>query len=272
MNLEVFLGSTGSVSFDIDLYDTPFVKKWVSELQWCLDNCQFNQLEAFAGCMDLDESQQVLISSCDLINQYIKNYIDIRSDMVSQPQEYFNYLHMKFEQLSGAYGTPTRLFAVAPPDLKTAIRNLNFFVHRIEKKLPVKKNLYLSFDKDCYRRHALTDTDYNEFQFSFPAGTLCLHYAELGKEFADLYEDRLPITYDNCKNLHYYSAEASLMLSEYNAFQDPGYVSWLKSHRIDPGNKKLGHGKIPLGHVDNPALVHSKISHNRHLYKIIIKE
>ena len=272
MKLTVVLGASGEASFDILLNDNDFVLKWLNEFRWCLDNCNINQQEAFSGLLTLSESEQILRNACVTINKYLKNFIEIRTDFVSQPQEYFNYLHLKFEQLSGEFGKPTKLFSIANLELKEAIRNLNYFVHRIEKKQKVIPSLYLSFNKDQYRRLPLEKFDYEYFDFKFPPGTLCLHYVELGKEFLDLYEDNLSIEYANFKNLHYYSGEASLMLTEVDFFKDLKYVEWIKTNNFDPYDKTLGHGRIPLGSVDNPADVYSKIQEHKHIKNILIKD
>ena len=266
------MGAQGEESFEIFLNDSHFVNKWVSEFQWCLDNCKINQQEAFAGLVSLENSVPNLIKSCETINQYIKNFIEIRNDVLSQPQDYFNYLHLKFEELSGEFGKPTRLFSIAPDNLKNAIRNLNFFVHRLEKKQDCQQLLYFSFDKDCYRRFRLSEDDYANFQFELEPGTLCLHYAELGKNFNDLYKDKLPIDYGNFKNLHFYSGEASLLFCKYQTFQDSNYETWIRSHGYDPYNKTLGHGKIPLGIIGDPEAVYSKIQKYQFINEIIIKE
>jgi hypothetical protein len=270
--MKVVLGTNGEASFTITLNNNAFVQKWIQELRWCLDNCNFEQQEAFAGLMSLEHSAEIVTESCVIINQYLKNFIDTKENLLDQNQEYFNYLHLKFEQLSGKFGQPTRLFAVANTELKTAIRNLNFFVHRIEKKKQTIPIMYLSFNKDQYQRHPLADEDYKHFEFTVPAGTLVVHYVELGKDFVDLYEDNLPINYQNLQNLHYYSGEASICLEEYNCFEDQGYVDWLRYHNIDPYDKKLGHGKLVLGKVDNLDDACAKIHQYRHIRNIIIEE
>jgi hypothetical protein len=122
MKLTVVLGASEEVAFDIHLHDTAFVQKWVKELRWCLDNCSFNQSEAFLGLITLEESVTRLEHACKVINQYLPGFIEIREDMQHQPQEYFNYLHMRFENLSGGFGTPTRLFLAAPDELRAEIR------------------------------------------------------------------------------------------------------------------------------------------------------
>jgi hypothetical protein len=272
MQLTVELGVNSDTAFDIDLFDNVFVSKWVKELEWHLDNCAFDQQEAFASFLSLDQAEQILISSCETINRYLKNFIDIKSNISQQPQQYFNYLHHIFERLSGSFGAPTRLFAIAPPDLKQAIRQLNFYVHRVESQKPAFENLYISFDKDKYRRQPLAESDYEYFEFEIAPGTLVLHYAELGKNFTDLYQDGLSLDYGGFKNLHYYSGEASLMLHSANVFQDTGLSQWLQSQGIDPYNKRHGHGIIPLGSVVDVDSVAAKLSQHRFIHKILIKE
>jgi hypothetical protein len=272
MKLTVVLGASQEASFDITLNDNSFTTKWVEELRWCLLNCEFDQQEAFATLISLEQAELILKNSCAVINRYLKNFIDIRDDILSQPQDYFNYLHVIFEKLSGEYSNPTKLVSVAPYELKQAIRNLNFFIHRVETKEQPNPSMYISFNKDQYRRLPLATEDYAYFQFTFPKGTLFLHYAELGKEYTDLYEDNLTADYQGTKNLHYYSGEAFLSWDHYDVFADQNYLKWLQDNGIDPYNKLLGHGKIPLGTVDDLDLAEDKIKQYRHIHSIIIKE
>ena len=272
MKLTVILGTSGEVSFDINLYDNSFVRKWTKELQWCLDNCDFNQKEAFSGLLTLNEASERLHGACVTINKYIKNFIDIKPDLLNQSQEYFNYLHLKFEQLSGEFSKPTRLFSIANDELKNAIRDLNFYIHRVETKQNQINNLYISFDKDSYRRIQFEESDYEYCEFALPPGTLFVHYVELGKEFIDIFEDNLPIEYKNLKNLHYYSGESTLNFESYNAFSNIEYFNFLKKHFKDPYDKKLGHGKMPLGIVKDINYTLNLIKQYQHIKEIQIKE
>lgn len=271
MKLTVVLGTQGNESFDIVLNETPFVTKWVEELKWCLEHCEFQQKEVFAFTISLAQAEQILKNACVTINKYLKNFIDIREPLIDQSQDYFNYLHLKFEQLSGEFGKPTRLFSIANDELKSAIRDLNFYIHRVESKKEPGEGFYISFNKDQYRRKQLSTDDYNEYEFTSPEGTLFLHYVELGKEYVDLFSDNLPLDYKGAKNLHYYSGEAFLSFEPYDTLSVPGYKQWLIDNNIDPYNKTLGHGKIPLGRVENVEQVKSIISNNSQLKKILIK-
>ena len=97
MKLTVLLGASGEASFDISLNDNDFVYKWVKELEWSINHCDFNQQETFLQFYSIELVEQILYNACSTINKYLKNYIDIRSDISKQPQEYFNYLHSIFD-------------------------------------------------------------------------------------------------------------------------------------------------------------------------------
>ena len=272
MKLTVELGASSEASFDILLNDNDFVYKWLQELQWCLDHCEFEQQEAFASMLPLDRAAEILKQSCITINRYIKNFIEVKDDILAQPTDYFNYLHAKFEKISGPFGKPTRLFEIASPELIQAVRNLNFYIHRVETKKDPEPSFYMSFNKDQYRRQPMTDSDYEYCEFKFDLGTLFVHYAELGKDFFDLYKDGLDITYPGLKNLHYYSGESMLLFRPISPFLYPGYLDWLTNQGIDPYNKRLGHGKIPLGKLANIEDAKCKLQLYPHINKILIKE
>ena len=122
MNLTLLLGASGEASFDITLYENSFTQKWVKELDWALNHIDFNQDEAFAYLNSTEESAKKLQQSCLIINRYLNDFIEIREDISTQPQEYFNYLHTVFEKLSGGFDVPTRLWTIANQELKDAIR------------------------------------------------------------------------------------------------------------------------------------------------------
>ena len=272
MKLTVILGVNSEASFDILLNDNDFVRKWTEELRWHLNNCEFDQQEAFATLLTLQEKADILKKSCLTINKYLKNFIEIREDFVNQSQEYFNYLHRKFEILSGGFGKPTRLFSVANQELKDAIRQLNFFVHSTEIKKESYPGMYLSFNKDQYRRQPFEEDDYKYHEFAFPPGTLISHFQELGKEFIDLYEDQLELDYPGFKNLHFFGGEAWLILIKVSRMDDPLFIEWLRARGIDPYDKKLGHGRIPLGHVEDISQVSDMLKKHQYLKELIIKE
>lgn len=272
MHLEVTLGYKAESYFNIILYNNNFVKKWIKEFQWCLNNCNFDQNQAFLSLDTIETVENNLRKSCNIINKYLKNFIEIPDNILDQSQDYFNYLHLKFEKLNGTFDNPTRLLHYGPSELKNAIRNLNSLIHRIEPGKKSLPGLYLSFNKDQYRRQKFSDDDYEYFEFSIRPGTLFLHYAELGKDYSSLYLDNLPFNYTGFRNLQYYSGEAALTFVDLDIDLDNGFKTWLIEHGVDPKDKKLGHGKIPLGYVENLTEIESLIIQYRYLNKIKIRE
>jgi hypothetical protein len=101
--------------------------------------------------------------------------------------------------------------------------------------------------------------DYQYFKLQADPGELTIHYIEIGKDFQDLYEDDLELDYAGFKNLHYYSGETTLWLKSWNYFEDPGFLKWFEKNNIDPYDKTLGHGQIPLGIVDDVEGVKNKL-------------
>ena len=269
MRLTVVLGASGEASFDIILNDNDFVRKWVDELRWCLDNCPFDQVEIFSNFKTANELFVSINESCIVINRYLNGFIEIQSECT---RGYLNYLHEKFERLSGEFGTPTRLFSIANDELKIAIRNLNLYIHKLEQIIDNTDIYQIAFDKDTSRRHRLDLTDYNYFEFNLPAGTLYLHYDELGKNLLDVYKDGLTIDYLGLKNLHYYSGNVAITFTDIDMFKDNLFSDWLINNNIDPYDKTLGHGKIPLGMIENINNVKDLLLSNRYLKEIIIKE
>jgi hypothetical protein len=198
------------------------------------------------------EAQQRLLDSINDINKFLKTqYIEVPHPCDWDNQNWYNYLHLKFEKLSGSWSSPTRLFAAAPTTFRNAVRSLNFYTHRLEAR-PYKrlKPWYISFDKDCYQRLPLNEADYELFEHVILPGQVVIHYAELGKTLIDLYCDGLPADYPGLKNLHFYSAEISICMSDYPISLLPaGFGQWAQSNGIDIFDKKLGIGGLSIGQV-----------------------
>jgi hypothetical protein len=235
----------------VDLYRNDFVSRWARLFDQTAAQCAINQSESFSCNLTEAQTQERLIASIDAINRFLKRVFIDRPDQINwEDQDWYNYLHVKFEQLSGEFGSPTRLFAIAPETIKEAIRNLNFYVHRLEVRPYGRMPWYISFDKNCYARLPLETKDYDLFQNSIQSGQAFIHYAELGKTTIDLYENNLPTDYAGLKNLHYYSAEILLHLGsdDIELFTD-GFRQWAGQNRIDITDKKQGIGIIPIGHV-----------------------
>ena len=234
----------------VDLYPNNFVDRWKQLFVETANSCQVNQLESFVFNLPEDVARQRLLTAIDTINQFLKTeLIVVPLEINWDDQTWYNQLHKIFEDLSGPWGKPTRLFSIAPDKVKSAVRDLNFYVHRLEVR-PYKNSssFYISFDKNCYKRYQLEHTDYEYFQHYAEPGEAFIHYAELGKTHYDLYKDGLPTDYSGLKNLHYYSAEISIWLGKQpRRFFEDSFYEWADQNNIDVSSKIIGLGIIPIG-------------------------
>jgi hypothetical protein len=238
----------------VDLYHNSFVEKWCDLFTQTVASCNVEQLESFCCTLTDEEAQLKIVNAANVINNFLK------TDFINQPfpgcwqdQNWYNYLHDKFEQLSGTYEKPTKLLLIAPQHVKQAVRHLNLFLHTLEKSLQGKKfPWYISFNKDCYQRKPFSKEDYNYIKFEFEPGEVYIHYAELGKTYYDLFNDQLPIDYSGLKNLHYYSAELSVSFNKQTIPCYPEeFYHWAKKHKIDVRSKQSGLGILPVGKLRN---------------------
>lgn len=234
----------------IDLYRNSFVKKWCDLFEQTVATCNVEQLESFCRTLPDQEAQQIIVDSINVINRFLKTqFIDSPFPGCWKEQDWYNYLHTKFEQLSGTYDKPTKLFLVAPQQVKKAIRHINLFLHKLEQSNEGNKSpWYLSFDKDCIQRKPFEQEDYDYIKFEVAPGEVYIHYAELGKTYYDLFKDKLPVDYTGVKNLHYYSAELSIRLNKETMQCYPEeFYQWADSNHLDVRSKNSGLGILPIG-------------------------
>jgi hypothetical protein len=236
----------------VDLYHNHFVNKWKKLFLKTVETCEVNQPESFIGNCSEHRAQQNLLDAITAINKFFnKDFIKVPATINWEDQNWYNYLHQIFEQLSGTWNNPTRLMTFANAQVREAIRNINFYVHRLEKRpYQQEASLFVSFNKDCYTRKKFDIEDYQYFQHHVESGQVYIHYAELGKTYLDLYEDGLPFDYAGAKNLHYYSAEIAIRLEPCKKeLFDTGFYNWLQQNNIDINDKTLGIGILPIGQV-----------------------
>jgi hypothetical protein len=272
LQITLCFGESGSDFFTATVYNSDFHRRWLDELEWCLINCKVDQQQTFSYFQSDSERKNILLDSIKKINVFFKReYIKLPQSICWDNQEFFNELHLKFEELSGEYGKPTKLFYVAPPHIKQAIRNLNYYIHTIESG-NFSNTLYVNFDKDSYQRQPLSEKDYELFEVSDEeAGYLYLGYCELGKKHYDVFKDKLPLAYANTKNLHYYSGEFFISLGNGKKDADE-FKSWCVTNGVDYTNKKLGIGLIKLGELnESPDSIRNLLKKHRYLHSIKIE-
>ena len=234
----------------IELFDTSVTKKFLEQLKWHLSNSSINHYESFYGYAEESFVKQNLLNSIQIINRFLKkDYINLPTNINWDDNNFYNDLHKYFENLNGDWGKPTLLLQICPHDVKQAIRNLNFSIHRLERR-PYKKDrtLYLSWDKNTYSRMPLDKDDYQYFVEDYNENYVYLSYVEVGKHLKELFNDNLHPTYEAYKNLHYVSAEINIHweIPKEPLFSDE-FKEWAKQYNIDYTDKTLGIGLMPIG-------------------------
>lgn len=237
---------------DIELFDNSVSLKFLEQLKWHVSNSSINHREAFYSYADEKAVQEDLLTAISKINWFLKaEYIKLPDKIDWDDHAIYNHLQSDqyFEKLNGSWGSPSKLLYIAPYEIKEAIRTLNFSIHRLERR-PYDKSriLYLSWDKNTYRRELLTDDEHMYFTNLIEPNTVYLNYVEVGKNLLDLYYDDLDPVYEGYENLHYVGAEVLINFEDtgYNLFT-PDFKEWALKHNIDINDKRLGIGKMPVG-------------------------
>lgn len=233
----------------VELFQNSFVSKWANLFEQTIETCSINQLESFSFLLTESTARQKLTLAIDHINSYLqKEFVPLPTSKSWEDFNWYNELHTKFENLNGLFGQPSLIFLSAPSEIKSSIRDLNFYTHCLEVRPYVQpRKWYMAFDKDLYQRRKLDDEDYTYFHHQLVQGTAYIHYCELGKSQFDIWKDQLPLDYAGCRNLHYYSAEIFIWLGPNIPMYPKEFYTWAESHGIDVHDKKSGLGAIPVG-------------------------
>ena len=245
-----FIGIDDKSLVSIELFDNSVATKFLDELKWHVSNSSIDNQEAFYSYADEATIQSDLLNAIRTVNTFLRtNFIELPSNIDWDDHDIYNYFHEKFEQLNGKWGAPTKILTLGPESVRRAIRMINFAVHSLERR-PYQRSrrLYLSWDKESYRRQRLADEEHAYFTNIIQPNTVYLNYVEVGKNLLDLYHDGLDPQYNGYENLHYVGAEIVIEFGtqSYDMF-DQGFRDWAKSNKVDLEDKMLGIGKIPIG-------------------------
>ncbi len=245
--LEVRLDDAHSVFIDLD--DNDLVHRWIPVFDRATKNRTIDQSACFVFNISKSQALEKLKLAIANINSFLKHAV-VPTIEHSWNTEYCNLVHMAFEKLHGSFDEPTRLMLCAPDHVKQSIRDLNFYVHILEQNDYEQQNLwYINFSKDGTERLSLQEKDYDRFLDHMESGIVFMHYADLGKTYAEIYHDNLPATYQGLKNLHYLAADISIWLGDTVDYFRPGFRAWAVENSIDISNPKLGLGILPLGRL-----------------------
>jgi hypothetical protein len=271
----MFFSIDSNTDFEIELNNTPVANMWHSLIKesYVGDGMDFDDRRTFYSFKTKNEMQLDLLSAIEKINLFLKKkIIKIKKPINWDDQNFYNYLHICFEKLSGSYDNHSRLLHIAPIEIKESIRDLNFCVHRLETKQynkinRIKSGLRIQFSKNRNtKRIPLKKSEEELFQFSLNKFEVYLSYNELGKTYLDLYKDNLPIDYLGLKNNLFIGKDIFISLINKKNIFDKNFIKWMKKNNKNPYNKTLGMGVLAIGTakikmgVFNQLTKHSKIT------------
>lgn len=247
----VVLGHQANYSFNIILNDNSFTRKWVKELAWNLDNNQLDQHHTFAFLLSHQQKMKQLRLAVSKVNNFIRREFITLPDVIDENDtDFFNHLHECFEKLAGSTEVPSKLFYIAPDEIKIAIRNINCYCHALESPAYTEFHLPIQFNPSKRRRFPLEQTDYDFFENRCIGGKVYLTYTEVGKNFRDLCKDNLPVDYIAAKNTHFYTGDFHLNLMPFvDTIEEQRFQNWCVNNNVNYDDKTLGIGFIELGSI-----------------------
>lgn len=256
----------------IKLFQNDFVHRWASLLKNDLEKSSVLQIDTYSSLMSEEQSRSHLIEAIVKVNAFLKTqFISIPSENDFESTDYYNYLHLKFEELAGpGWDNPTRLVLIAPEYIKLAIRHINRFCHRLETR-PYKIDPYMRIEFNSSLRNPLLEQDYELFELINEPGTVVLDYSTLGKTLFECFEDGLPPNYAGMKHQHHYCSNFKLnFLTDpdcYNKRQN--FSQWVKVNKI-VDIPKSALGEIKLGYFDSSLF--EEVKKTNKIVKILIEQ
>lgn len=216
----------------VDLYDNNFVNRWARLLGQEISNHSLLQEDTFSSFISEEVARHRLEEAIDTVNKFL------RREFVTQPcvsdyesPDFYNALHKKFESLAGPdWDHPTRLMLLAPEHVKLAIKHINRYCHRLERR-PYRDYKMLRVEFNTHRREILTDDDCALFQPVDEPNTVILDYSTLGKSLYECYEDGLDADYNGMKIQHHYCANFVLQF-EKPQIDYTGFKHWCAEQGI----------------------------------------
>ena len=232
----------------VDLFDNDFVKRWCRLLSQEIAGGSLLQEDTHSNFIPESLARQRLEEAIDSVNGFLKR------EFISKPcvsdydnPDFYNHLHSKFEQLAGPdWDHPTRLMLVAPDDVKLAIRHVNRYCHRLERR-PYAEYSMMRVEFNTSQRELLLAEDYSLFRPTLDSNIAILDYSTLGKSLFECYQDGLDANYKSAKVQQHYCANFILQFEPYS-----GSLSDFKNWCAAQGIKEIPApelGQIQLGKI-----------------------
>ena len=226
---------------------------------------------------------------------------------LQQKHGMLNKLHNHFEILQGTVENLSRYYQLAEYETKYAIRQLNILCHEIE-------TLILSQQKQSYvpqwtrpsqittwlhaERYNIKEEHKDLFVtngYNRKFGHVYMHWAQIGKTLFEVFRDEGAPQLDNTicdaiTHLKYYSGEFDIEWAADMCYGDPktpwhtnqqdAFKEWLTKNNLDPIDKNLSLGYLPIGEVElersfgttDMFTIWDKLSTHLDIYKITVDD
>ena len=199
--------------------DNPIAQLWVECMNqrhhWSADDPK-----RFYGFNTQDEDQHIALAGIHECIQEINAWKPLinRSLSTVDDQDTLNYLHNIFEQWHGLLDQhPVHPeYGPIPPEIRQHLANLNIGVHRCESSARGNRPRFVCTWYGMPKIKILSVEAMQEYGTLNPKfGSVCLNYAEIGKTFEDLTQDRDNYISDKTfKPFSHYSADFNVRMHE----------------------------------------------------------
>lgn len=236
----------------VDLFDNEFVSRWSRLLNQEIACGSLLQEDTYSNFIPETLARQRLENAIDSVNSFLKR------EFISKPcvsdydnPDFYNQLHEKFERLAGPdWSKPTRLMIVAPAHIKLAIKHINRYCHRLERR-PYVEYSSMRLEFNTHQRELLTSNDYTLFEPVLEPNIVVIDYATLGKSLYECYIDNLNVNYNGVKVQHHYCANFILQF-EQPCIDYDGFKNWCaKQGIIEIPAQEIGY--LQIGKIRNQA-------------------
>jgi hypothetical protein len=274
--------------YNIHVFNNPLAQDWFAALKELLKNGNILEKNfCFLGFPDTARNLTYLCkelnSAIDIINNFFDDYTitevfspkSLRNGL-DPNQDLLNHLHNHFERLQGTVENLSPYYRRADHTTKYAIRELNTICHELEslilclrKKATLPewvRSTQITTFLNC-PRYSLTDEHrelFLENGYDRKFGGVYMHWTQIGKTLFEVWRDENAPKLDatTCEaitHLQYYSGEFDIEWGNSVFLNGPFpwhnqeqrvFNRWLIKNGLDPKDKKLSLGYLPIGQVD----------------------
>jgi hypothetical protein len=216
----------------VDLFDNDFVRRWSRLLSQEIACGSLLQEDTYSSFVPESLARHRLEEAIDSVNGFLKR------EFISKPcisdyddPDFYNRLHEQFEKLAGPnWDQPTRIMRLAPDNIKLAVKHINRYCHRLERRPYVNYSI-MRFEFNTHYRELLTLDDYELFHPITESNSVVLDYSTLGKSLHECYEDRLNADYHGMKIQNHYCANFILQFDQ-PKFDYANFKQWCAEQGI----------------------------------------